>query len=342
MKGILRKTGIILVIGLLAMGATTVLHGCSKTQSQESQAIVIDGSSTVYPITKAVAEQFSQDDRASVEVNVEFSGTGGGFEKFCAGQTAINNASRPINLQEMAACKEGKVSYIELPIAFDAITVVVNPENDWVGEITLAELRQIWESQAQQKITQWNQIRPSWPGVPLKLYGPGADSGTFDYFTEAILGDAGASRSDYVASEDDTIIEKGISSDINSLGYFGLSYYEQNKDEVRALAVDSGNGPILPSRATVENSEYQPLARPLFIYINLTDAQKNPAMREFVYYYLEQAPQVVAEVGYVPLPDEAYHINEVTYNKGEVGTVFEGKSQFGLTIPELLRKQAKY
>ncbi len=342
MNAILSKVGVTLGSLLLAMGVAIALNGCTSDETKQYQPINIDGSSTVYPITQKMAEKFNETNQVPVEVTVSFSGTGGGFKKFCAGETDINNASRPISLAEMETCKQNKISYIEFPVAFDALTVVVHPQNTWVSEITVEELRKIWEPEAQQKITQWNQIRPDWPKAPLKLYGPGADSGTYDYFTEALTGKAGASRSDYIASEDDTIIEQGVTSDVNSLGYFGLSYYELNKDDLKALAVDSGNGPVFPSRETVEKSEYNPLARPLFIYINLKAAQNNPAMREFVYYYLDQAAQVVNEVGYIPLPEEAYHINKVTYNKGEVGTVFEGKSQFGLSISELLRKQAQY
>ncbi|MBP0012376.1 MAG: PstS family phosphate ABC transporter substrate-binding protein [Roseofilum sp. SBFL] len=327
---------------ILALAATSLLNGCQSSNHQSYQPINIDGSSTVYPITKTAADRFNETQSVPVEVTVGFSGTGGGFKKFCAGKTEVNNASRPISLSEMEACKQAKVSYIELPIAFDAITVVVNPQNNWIENITIDELRKIWQPEAQQKITRWNQIRSSWPNAPLKLYGPGTDSGTYDYFTEAVTGSAGSSRSDYIASEDDRLLEQQVSSDVNSLGYFGLAYYEQNKDELKALSVDSGQGPVFPSRETVEKSEYQPLARPLFIYINLTAAQNNPAMREFVYYFLEQAPGIAEEVGYVPLPEEAYHINEVTYNQGEVGTVFEGQSQFGLSISELMRKQAKY
>ncbi|MDJ1176621.1 PstS family phosphate ABC transporter substrate-binding protein [Roseofilum capinflatum] len=327
---------------ILALVSTSLLNGCQSSTPQSYQPINIDGSSTVYPITKMAADRFNQGQSVPVEVTVGFSGTGGGFDKFCAGETDINNASRPISLSEMEACKQGKVAYIELPIAFDAITVVVNPQNTWIEDITINELRKIWQPEAQQTITRWNQIRSSWPNAPLKLYGPGTDSGTYDYFTEAVVGTAGSSRSDYIASEDDILLEQQISSDVNSLGYFGLAYYEQNKDELKALGVDSGKGPVFPSRETVENSEYQPLARPLFIYINLAAAQENAAMREFVYYYLEQASGIAAEVGYVPLPDEVYHINEVTYNEGEVGTVFEGQSQFGLSIAELMRKQAQY
>ncbi len=325
----------------LALGLSTAFLAVS-TAAQEIPSIKIDGSSTVYPITKEIAERFQVSKKEPVAIDVEFSGTGGGFDKFCRGETDISNASRPIQLDEMAACNQAEVRYIELPVAFDALTVVVNPQNDWLDSITLEELEKIWSPAAEQKITRWNQIRSSFPDRPLNLYAPGTDSGTFDYFTEAVMGEAGASRTDYTASEDDDILVKGVSQDPNALGYFGLAYYEQRADEMKAVAIDSGNGAILPSRETVEQAQYQPLARPLFIYINAVSAQNNPALRQFIDFYLEQAPETVNEVGYVPLPEEAYHIDKVTFHRGEVGTVFEGESQFNLTIPELLRRQARF
>lgn len=328
----------------LSLFASTValLSSCSQGTSTQPQTIKIDGSSTVYPITQAVAKEFNAKNIVPAEVKVDFSGTGGGFEKFCAGETDINDASRPIQLNEIAKCKEAGVAYIELPVAFDALSVVIHSENNWASEITLAELKKIWEPGAQGKITKWNQVRASWPDKPLTLYGPGNDSGTYDYFTEAIVGKTGASRSDFFDSEDDDILVDEISQDPNAMGYFGLAYYEANPGKMKPLAVNSGNGSVLPSAETVENATYQPLSRPLFIYVSLGSAQNNPAVREFVYYYLEQAPQIVSTVGYVPLPKEAYHLNKVHYNQGKVGTVFEGNSQFNLTIGELLRKQAKY
>ncbi len=327
----------------LALGLSTAFLAVSTPlASQEISSIKIDGSSTVYPITKEIAERFQVGRKESVAIDVEFSGTGGGFDKFCRGETDISNASRPIQLAEMEACNQAEVRYIELPVAFDALTVVVNPENNWLDSITLKELEKIWSPAAEQKITRWNQIRSSFPDQPLNLYAPGTDSGTFDYFTEAVIGEAGASRTDYTASEDDDILVKGVSQDPNALAYFGLAYYEQHADEMKAVAIDSGNGAILPSRETVEQAQYQPLARPLFIYINAVSAQNNPALRQFIDFYLEQAPETVNEVGYVPLPEEAYHIDKVTFHRGEVGTVFEGQSQFDLTIPELLRRQARF
>ncbi|MGB7439563.1 MAG: substrate-binding domain-containing protein, partial [Coleofasciculaceae cyanobacterium] len=208
--------------------------------------------------------------------------------------------------------------------------------------ITVAELEKIWQPQAQGKITNWNQVKASWPDKPLNLYGPGTDSGTYDYFTEAVVGKEGASRSDYVASEDDDLLVQEVSKNPNALGYFGLSYYESNPGQMKPLAVDSGNGAVLPSSETVGIGKYQPLSRPLFIYINLASAQNNPAVREFIYYYLERAPEIVTQVGYIPLPEEAYRLDKIHYNKGKVGTVFKGKSQFDLTIDDMLRQQAEY
>ena len=209
-------------------------------------------------------------------------------------------------------------------------------------DITVQELAKIWSPQAEGKITNWNQIRASFPDKPLNLYSPGEDSGTFDYFTEAIVGTGRSSRQDTTKSEDDDVLVQGVTQDVNALGYFGLAYYEQHADEMKAVAIDSGKGAVLPSLETVEQAEYQPLSRPLFIYVNAASAQKNQDLRQLIDHYLAQAPELVKEVGYVPLPAEAYHINKVGFHKGEVGTVFEGKSQFNLTIPELLRKQAQF
>ncbi len=327
----------------IIMAIATMLSSCSGgVNSQQNPAIGIDGSSTVYPITQTIVEDFKANKANNTDIKVDFSGTGGGFKKFCAGQIEISNASRPISSAEMAACKQAGVAYIELPIAFDALTVVVNPNNDWLDSITLEELNKMWSPAAEKTVTRWNQVNGSLPDRPLNLYAPGKDSGTYDYFTEAVVGDSGASRTDYLASEDDNIIVQGVKQDPNALGYLGLSYYEANQNELKALAINSGNGAVLPSRTTVEAGEYQPLSRPLFIYVNSSAAQKNADLQEFVEFYLEKVPEVTNQVGYIPLPEDGYQLTKIHFQRGKVGTVFEGKSALNLTIGELLRKQASF
>lgn len=335
-----------LIKNLKTLFLTVVVLGlivaCGSTSSGKVQSIKIDGSSTVYPLTQTIVQQFKATNNPKEEISVSFSGTGGGFKKFCAGETQINDASRPIQKDEMETCKQNEVFYIELPVAFDALTVVVSPQNTWASEITVGELKKIWEPGAQRKITRWNQVRPSWPDRPLNLFGPGIDSGTFDYFTEAIVGQAGASRSDYTASEDDEILERGVSSDVNALGYFGFSYYEKNQNELKALAIDNGQSPILPSVKAVENNQYRPLARPLFIYVNAAQVRDNPLMSDFLDFYLQNAAKVVDAVGYVPFDKDDYLVLYRNYHKTKVGTVFAGKSQFDLTIDEVLTRRAEY
>lgn len=301
--------------------------------------VKIDGSSTVFPITEAVAEDFQKEKRGAVRVTVGISGTGGGFKKFCRGEIDIVDASRPILKNEMDACKAAGVQYVEMPVAFDALTVVVNPKNGWSKTITVSELKKIWEPAAQGKITRWNQVNPAWPDEPLKLYGAGADSGTFDYFTEAIVGKAKSSRGDFTASEDDNVLVQGVASDKSALGFFGFAYYVENQKKVKAVAVDGGNGPVLPSAKTVEDGTYQPLSRPIFIYVNIKSADK-PEIRQFVEFYMKNAPTLVKEVKFFPLPNQAYATNLEHLNKKKLGTVFGGKSEVGLQIEELLKREA--
>src|SRR4030065_484048 len=279
-----------------ALTATILLSAAITTGTVNASPIVkIDGSSTVFPITEAVAEDFQIAKRGAVRVTVGISGTGGGFKKFCRNEIDIVNASRPITQLEMEACKQEGVQYIEMPIAFDALTVVVNPKNTWSKTMTVDELKKIWEPGAQGKINNWSQINPAWPDKKIKLYGAGADSGTFEYFTEAIVGKAKSSRGDFTASEDDNVLVQGVASDIYALGFFGFAYYIENSKKINAVAIDNGNGEILPSAATVENASYQPLSRPLFIYVNAKSTEK-PEVQEFVNFYMKNAAELVTEV----------------------------------------------
>ncbi|UFP96827.1 PstS family phosphate ABC transporter substrate-binding protein [Gloeobacter morelensis] len=325
--------------GLIA----TALLGTIAAASAAAQAVIkIDGSSTVFPVTEAAAGAFQKSTQGAVRVSVEVSGTGGGFKKFCRGETDISNASRPILQKEMDACKKAGIQYIELPVAYDALTVMVHPSNTWAGDLTVAELKKIWEPAAQIKITNWNQVRSSFPNVPLKLYGPGADSGTFDYFTEAVVGKAKASRGDYTASEDDNVLVQGIANDKNGLGYFGYAYYAENKNKLKAVGIDGGKGPVLPSDKTVEDGTYNPLSRPIFIYINAAAAAEKPELRQFVEYYLKNAPTLARQVKYVPLPAAAYTVSLGHFQQNRIGTVFGGKAEVGSKLEDLLARTPQY
>lgn len=278
--------------------------GTSKQKTGINGTIKIDGSSTVYPITEAVAEEFRVDNSA-VKVTIGISGTGGGFKKFARGETDISDASRPIKQKEIDLCLEKSISYVALTVAYDGLAVIVNPQNDWVDHFTVEELKLLWEPDAQGVIMKWNQIRPEWPDEEIHLFGPGVASGTFDYFTEAIVGESGSSRGDFTASEDDNVLVQGVAGDKYGLGFFGLAYYEENSDKLRLLPVDGGEGPVAPSIETVSNGTYTPLSRPLFVYVNST-AAKRPEVQEFMKFYLKNAPALSEEVGYVPLPTAEY------------------------------------
>ena len=333
---LLSRSHACVILFLLCLLAWPVL----ETYSESTALVKVDGSSTVFPITEAVAEEFQKETRGAVRVTVGISGTGGGFKKFCRGETDVQDASRPISASEMEVCRASGIQYFELPVAFDALTIAVSPQTTWIDFLTIAELKQMWEPSAQGRVLRWNQIRSSWPDMPLKLFGAGSDSGTFDYFTEAVVGKAKSSRGDYTASEDDNTLVQGISNDKQALGYIPYAYYEPNKKRLKAVAVDGGHGPVLPSRETVENGAYQPLSRPMFIYVNSKSAGK-PEVKRFVEFYLAQAPTLVPQVKYVPLPQQAYELALGHFQQGKVGTAFQGVSTIGMKIEDLLRREAK-
>ncbi len=325
-----------LVFFVIVLAMLSVLPLTSQTLMATTKTIAIDGSSTVYPVTEAVAEEFQKAKKGAIRVTVGISGTGGGFKRFCRGETDISNASRPIKESEIKVCREQGIEFIELPVAYDGLAVAVNPKNTWVKTLTVADLKKMWEPEAKGMVTKWNQVRPEWPDAPLKLFGPGADSGTFEYFTEAIVGKAKASRSDFTASEDDNVLVQGVSSDKNAIGYFGFAYYEENKDKLKIVPVDGGKGPVVPSMKTVEDGTYQPLSRPLFIYISRISASK-PEVKEFVEYYLKNAPKLVKQAKFIPLPAKAYILAQERFSKVKTGSMFLGKGHVGLKIEDLLK-----
>lgn len=325
----------ILSFAMILMIAITM-----NNQVNARPIVMIDGSSTVYPITEAVAEDFQIVKKGEIRVTVGVSGTGGGFKKFCRAEIDIVNASRPIQHSEMEACRAAGVQYIEMPIAFDALTVAVNPGNTWSRTMTVAELKKIWEPSAQGKVIKWNQVNPAWPDEKIKLFGAGADSGTFDYFTEAIVGKAKSSRGDFTASEDDNVLVQGIATDKYSLGFFGFAYYIENQKKVNVVAVDNGKGGVIPSAETVKNGSYQPLSRPIFVYVNAKAADK-PEVSEFINFYMNNAPALVKEVKYFPLPAEVYQLNLKHLEERKVGTAFSGESKMDLRIDELLKLERR-
>ncbi len=319
-----------------------VLGSVAAAPVATAQIVKVDGSSTVFPITEAVAEEFQKAKKGAIKVTVGISGTGGGFKKFCRGETDVSDASRPILKKEMEACAKEGIKYVELPVAFDALTVVVNKNNDWLKSVTVEELKKMWEPGAQGKVTRWNQVNPSWPDAPLKLFGPGADSGTFDYFTDAINGKEKASRGDFTASEDDNVLVQGVARDKYALGYFGMAYYAENKDKLKAVPIINKGATkgVSPSLETVMDGTYQPLARPIFIYVS-ERSMARPEVKEFVEFYLKNAPKLTKEVGYVPLDKMHYDLAMKNFTTKKLGTGFGGTPEVGVKVDDLLKREAK-
>ncbi|MEB3226566.1 MAG: PstS family phosphate ABC transporter substrate-binding protein [Synechococcus sp.] len=346
-----------LSLGLSGLALTAALAACNGAQTPTDSGagttnapadsasglsgdVLIDGSSTVFPITEAMAEEF-QGANPDVRVTVGVSGTGGGFSKFCAGETDISNASRPIKTEEVEACAEAGIEYIEIPVAYDALSVVVSPENDWATCLTTEELATIWSPESEGKVTNWSQVREGFPDRPIDLYGPGTDSGTFDYFTDAINGEEGASRGDYTASEDDNVVVQGVVNDPNAMGYFGFAYYEENADNLRAVEIDdgdpsNGDGCVAPSIATVDDTTYQPLARPIFIYVR-ADSLDKPQVQAFMDFYTDEAnSSLVSEVGYIALGSDIYAKAQERLASRTVGSIFDGGSTVGVRLGDVL------
>jgi phosphate transport system substrate-binding protein len=306
----------------LVVSAVSIFTLAPASAERLRGTVSIDGSSTVFPISEAVAEEFLAV-QPRVRVTVGVSGTGGGFKKFLAGEIDINDASRPIKMKEVKQASASGIGFIELPIAYDGLSVVVNTKNDWVDHLTITELNKIWQSGS--SVKRWSDVRDGWPEKEIKLYGPGPDSGTFDYFTETINGKSGASRPDYTANEDDNALVRGISGDEGSLGYFGYAYYAANKDKLRVVAIDGGKGPVAPTEITINNGTYAPLSRPVFIYVR-PDALDRKEVRAFVDFYIESAPMLATEVGYIPLPDSVYAGAKQRVESREIGTAYHSEA----------------
>jgi len=326
----------------LALALATTVAGAPIVHAAHEGPIALDGSSTVYPISEAVGEEFQRANPKS-RVTIGIAGTGGGFQRFCSGEIDVANASRPIKATEADACKAKGIEFIELPIAYDGLAIVVNPANDWAECITTKELLTLWAPEAQRKVTRWNQVRASWPDKPIQLFGAGTDSGTYDYFAEAVVGKDKGTRGDYQASEDDNVLVQGVSGDPAALGFFGLAYYQENQAKLKLLGVDdekadNGAGCIKPSQETVEKGTYQPLSRPLFIYVKKTSAG-TPTIEAFVRFYLEQAGALSKEVGYIPFPADAYGLLQKRFEARTAGTLFGEGSNVGITITELLKRE---
>jgi phosphate transport system substrate-binding protein len=341
-----------LILTILFCACLTLASGCARPTEQKSGSessgntgsIQIDGSSTVYPLTEAVAEEFGKESKGGVRITVGIAGTGGGFKRFCRGETDISDASRPILAEEMKMARENGISYIELPVCFDALTVAVHPENDWAASMTVEELKKIWQPSAQGVINRWNQVRPEWPDEELVLFGAGADSGTFDYFTEAIVGKAKSSRGDFTASEDDNVLVQGIEGNKYALGFLPYAYFEPNANKLKAVAIDWEKdkvGPILPSPENVLNGTYNPLSRPLFIYVSKASADR-PEVQKFVEFYLTHAKSLAEEVHYLPLPPQAYEMAMKRFQDRDTGSGFGGVPEVGLPVEQILAREPKH
>lgn len=340
-----RSTASLIGIALAMLGVACSGAGTnSSTMPAESTVIKVDGSSTVFPVTEAVAEEFQKEKQGKVHVTVGISGTGGGFKKFVRGEIDVADASRPILTDEMAQAKANGIEFLELPVAFDALTVVVNPQNSWVTSMTVTELKRIWEPEAQGKITHWNQIRPEWPNEKIALFGAGADSGTFDYFTEAIVGRAKASRGDYTASEDDNVLVQGIEGNQYALGYIPFAYFAPHSNRMKAVAIEweknNVKEAVLPNADNVLAGRYNPLSRPLFIYVSRKSLDK-PAVKEFIEFYLKNVKTLATEVKYMPLPDTAYEMANERVRTLQTGTGFGGVPEVGLPVEEILKRPPK-
>ncbi len=332
---------------LLAAGLITTA-GCKNDNGAEGEGeggeasasadgiIKVDGSSTVYPISEAMAEEFQKNSEARVTIGV--SGTGGGFQKFCNKETLLTGASRPVKPSEVEKCKKNGVEFVEIPVAYDGITVVIHPENDWAETMTIAELNKIWGPEAQGKINKWSQVRDGWPDEKIELFAPGTASGTFDYFTHAVNGKEQASRGDFSPSEDDNVIVTGVSRSKNALGFFGFAYFDENRDSLKAVEIkaDEDAEAVAPSMETIANGTYQPLSRPMFIYVQKDALEDNKHLQQFVDFYLSDGKPLVKEVGYIPLPDKAYELAQKRVDARTTGSVFEGGSKIGVTVEELL------
>ena len=322
-----------------ALAAALLVFGSHAAYAQS--IVKVDGSSTVFPVTEAVAEDFQKSTKGKVKVTVGISGTGGGFKKFCRGEIDVAGASRPILKKEMEACAQAGIKYYEVPVAFDALTVVVNPDNKFIKQLSVEQLKKMWEPASQGTVTSWKQVDASFPDAPLKLFGAGSDSGTFDYFTEAVVGKAKSSRGDYTASEDDNVLVQGVSRDVNAIGYFGYAYYAENQGKLKAVPIVNESGKaVAPAPQAVIDGSYNPLSRPVFIYIAEKSMEK-PDVRDFVTYYLKNVPELAAEVKYVPLPAKAYETAMGHLNNKKLGTVFGGEPEIGVTIDSLLSREAK-